>query len=864
MESLNLKLFKFLFILFLTLPVVAHAQLREDIIFYESVLNSINQSTGASKPQTCGTLVTEIKKCSELFHLFERDKSTGLFFGMISDSPWDTCKKYISSSKDISLSELEKILAHNKKTSLGMRSDYFSSRVDECFLGNRKIKKEDADTQKKMIVSMGYDYLNRLKKSTSHLSEEVKRLNAIMGEPVETGLPCANFTMPDDLKICQDIKTHKCQSKNELSLYTNSLYENAIEPMAALKKAHSELSLKFSKTRTLKKTENQKVLNDLTNKMKSIESQFPILRGKALSSFISKETDGGKLPALNKLESAVKNQLQENRQNILKKLNENIDMNNCIVHGDEGYCKKFSEHFERIPSHEDVFFFDKDQPTNRQKNLAATEIYNSNQCLDNFRGLKSEFNSFAADFSINVGLTLFTGGTGLLARAGGHGVKAALAGHKAMLVADAAFLGTGVDEAISHCSKELNKLESVNVSSNSSSSSSLICPLPLSSPEHVLVANYQGCITGAMMASLNVLPFVPAVATKYLSRVKNKIGSNKSGSVVDDLLHFNAPKKVFDSHDLRSTGLILLPGKTQEATSLFKRDGVYVYIIDDKGKMVISHRTPDLSAGIKEGDQFLGTHRGLYNKMSETGSTVVTAAGEIRVIGGVPVKVSPRAGSFHNTAEDIFISMRKTASPEEIKSIDSFLDFYSKIPAKDKSDPMMVEMLVEDFMEAHPGAEVVYNKMKQHLQELTDKRLGIAKEAMESRGLLPKEIETKFVRDVAGDAHVEGKAAAIAEINCSKSNSCANQLETYQKVARQFLAKYKSADKIEDALVLKMKAKEFEGASKRDQVFRFLNQRSPLLFKEGPIEFIQSSNPAGAGLTAEDVFKYMREWSEQF
>lgn len=860
METLKMRALTFISALFmLALPVAGRAELRDDFMFYGEALESVNQTTGANKTYVCGTLVHEVKSCSKLFNLFERDKSTGFFFGMISDSPWDACKKSISSAKEISLNELEKKLAGNNRTSLGLRNDYFTSRIEQCYPENKRVKKEDADNQKKMIVTMGYDYLNRLKKSTGQFAEEVKRLNSILGEPVETGLPCSDFSMPHDSLICQDIKKEKCKSINELAFYTNTLYENAIEPIVALKKTHAQLFEKFSKTRTMRRPENQEALKDITNKIKSIEAQFPILKGKMLASFMSSETEGGRVPSRNKIESAVKAQLQENRANVVKKLNENIDMNNCLVYGDESFCKKFSDHFERVPAHEDVSFFEK-SGTDRLKNLAATELYNTNQCLDNFRGLKNEFNSFAADFSINVGLTLFTGGTGLLARAGGQGVKVALAGHKAMLVADAAFLGAGVEEAISTCSKELNKLETIAPEKLNSNKT---CPAPLSSPENVLVSNYQGCVTGAMMASLNALPFVPAAVSKYL-KAKGALSERAVASEVGDLMKFKAPKKAFDPHDLRTAGTILPAGKAQSKADVFKRDGVYVYIVDDKGNMVISHRTPDLRAGTKEGDQYLGTHRGLYNKLSEKGEALVVSAGEIRVIGGVPVKVSPRAGSFHNTPEEVLMNMGSFAKAEEKKTIDALLNEYKKIPAKDRSDPMMVEMYIEDFLDVNPGARDIFNKMQSQLSELADKRLAIVKEGMEKRGLLSKDIETKFSRDVGGDAHVEGKAAAIAEINCYKNKSCADQLAAYQGVAKKFLEKYKSVDKIEDALVAKMMAKQNEGSSKKDQVFRFLNQRSALLFKEGPIEFIQSSNPEKLGLSADDVFKYMDEWSRQF
>lgn len=848
-----------LFFLFLSFPIVGKADFS-DVAFYGDVLKSFNQTTGLNKTYICGALIHEQKNCSHLFNMFERDKSTGLFFGMISDSPWDTCKKYVNSSKEISIGELEKKLAENKQTSLGLRNDYFSSKIEQCLPTNKKLKPADLETQKKIIVTMGYDYLNRFKKSTGQLADEVKRLNSILGESIESGLPCGDFSMPHDAKICQDIKSQKCKSNNELGIFVDTLYENAIEPLIALKKANKELSEKFSKTRTLYRPENREILKDLKNKIKSIESQFPLLKGKMLGAFLESETEGGKIPSKSKLQAAVKGQLVENRNNITKKINENIDLNNCIVYGDDSYCKKFNEHLERMPPHQDVVFFEKDG-SNRLKNLASTELYNTNQCLDDFRGLKNEFNSFASDFSINVGLTIFTGGAGLLARAGGTGVKAALAGHKAMLVADAAFLGAGVDEAISTCSKELNKLEQISPEKNQTINA---CPASLASPEHVVVANYQGCVTGAMMASLNALPFVPAVVSKYLSRTRAPKMATGSASEMNDLMKFKAPKKAFDPHDLRTTGTILPSGKVQDPSVVFNRDGVYVYIVDDKGNMVLSHRTPNLNAGTKDGDQFLGTHRGLYNKLSEKGDAVVVAAGEIRVVGGVPITVSPRAGSFHNTPEEVLANMKKSVTPEENKMIDNLLAEYRNLSPEDRSNSMMVDMHFEDYLDDNPAAKETFNKMQKHLKDLTEKRLEVAKEAMTSRGLTSKNVETKFTHEVSGDAHIEGRAAAVAEINCSKDKSCAKQMETYQKLAKKFIEKYNGPKESEKAVMAKLEFKDLNGLSQKEKAFQFFGQRSYLLFKEGPIEFIQNARPEKFGITADEALKYLDEWSKQF
>ncbi len=842
------------------MPLAGVAELREDVNFFQSILGSINKTPNT---YVCGTLIHEQKSCSYLFNLFERDRSTGMFFGMISDSPWDTCKKYIKTSQDISLTELEKKLAENNRTALGLRNNYFSSKVAECLPEKYKRNDKDVVAQSKIILTLGYDYLNRIKKSTGQLTEEIKALNSIIGESIDTGIPCGDFSMPHDSKICQDIRNQKCKPLNELNLYTDTLYENAIEPLIALKSSYKSLLDGFVKTRTLGRHANQEILKDIRNKIKSLENQFPLLKGKTLGPFLDKETADGKIPSKSKLQNAVKAQLVENRANLSKKLDENIDMNNCLVYGDDSYCKKFTDNFERMPPREDVTFFEKgSSPANRLKNYAASELYGTNQCMDNFRGLKTEFNAFAADFTINVGLTVFTAGSGLLLRAGSQGVKAAVASHKAMLLADAAFLAVGVDEAISTCSKELNKLESMPVTEKAAQNT---CPVSLATPQHAVVANYQGCVTGAMLASLNALPFVPAAVSKYLARVKAPKNSGEAVSGLNSLLKFKAPKKAFDPHDLRTAGTILPAGKVQDAAEVFKRDGVYVYIVDDKGNMVLSHRTPDLSAGTRDGDQFLGTHRGLYNKLAEKGGDVtVVAAGEVRVVGGVPIRVSPRAGSFHNTPEEVLAAMKQSASADDKLIIDSLMKEYGKLSPADRANSMMVDMHMEDFLDLNPGAKEVFEKMQKSLVELTDKRLQTAKDAMASKGLLPKDIDTKFVRDVAGDAHIEGRAAAIEEINCSKIKSCADQLDSYQKVAKKFMAKYKSPEKSEQAVLKKLSVEDLAGLSKKERVFQFFNHRSYLLFKEGPIEFMQNARPEKFGITEQEALKYLDEWSKQF
>jgi hypothetical protein len=824
----------------------AKADLRENAKFYNSTIKKIN--TPKKFSINCLNQIKEAKECSYLFSLFERDQSTGMFFGMISDSPWDSCKKYITQSKNISTQELENRYSRDDRTSLGIRSNFFSTKMNECLNS-----KSEQETQEKIIVSMGYDYLNRINQSTNKLTNEIKSINNILGDPIEKNIPCDEFNFPNDKKICTDIKNQNCLSKNELETFSKQIFETAIEPIIALNK-----KLRALRSQTFGRGGVPKFIRDEIKKVENsivlIEEQNPIIKGKTLRPFIESLSSSELSVDNNKLQNTIKSQLIENRKALSDKINENIDMNNCLLNGEERYCKKFNDNSKRLPPHQDIMFFEKGNLTDQQKkiNYTTSEFYNATQCMDNFRGLKNEFNEFATDFSVNVGLTLLSGGVGALAKIG-QGAKIAIYSERAMMVIDAGFLGTGVKEAAENCSNELNKLELKNTDSLKS-----VCPISQSSPESIVVANYQSCVTGAILSSLNALPFVPIAVSKYLARSKSQksIIENLSADT-QKLISFKGPRKAMDPYDLKKTGTILPAGKIQNVQKVFERDGVYVFIIDEKGNMVISHRAPDLNAGTKDTNQFLGTHRGLYSKLLESGESTVVAAGEIRVIGGRPISVSPRAGSFHNTPEDILISL-KAASSEEQKAIDSLLAEYKTAP---KDDPFHME----DFVDAHPKLKAIFEEVQKKLKELNDKRMDIVKNSMEEKKLIPKESNVNFNTNVSGDAHIEGKAAAIAEIECSKNKSCAGQIVALKESARKFLEKYKTPKEAVDTIFLKYKnVDDVLKLSERERAYQFFQRRSELLLKEGPIEFLQNSRPESYGLKMENAMKYFDDWAKQF
>lgn len=837
-------------LLFIYLPSIGLADVKDDARFVVQTLEEINNSPF---DHTCGAAVESSEECSHLFEMFERDRGTGFFFGAIGESPWDACKEQVPSHEYISVGQLEKRFSKDTRVSLGVKDDYFSNMARKCF----PRKRDEGERQQKAIITMGYSYLNRIQESTGALSKEIMNLNSLMGEPLDKDLPCESFSMPKDAAICQQIKRGDCSANNDLDVYAGTLSENVVEPYVALKLAREKLWIGQGRSQR-----NRARIEDLDNKIKYLERENPILKGKLFSKFLKREgVSKGKAPSTRAVSAALREQFSQNRSLLKEKLEENINLNKCVVYGGDEYCDDFDKNMKRIPPHESLAFFEPTEANKRAsalEDLAVEQYYNSVSCIDEFRGLKNEFNSFAGGLALDVGLTLFTGGTALLIKAGAQGTRAAVAAHRVALAADTAYLGVGVEEAVEVCSEELNKLEH-NESDNSEQN---FCPRAVSAPEIEVVANYQGCVTGAMMASLNALPFVPAVVSKYTRKAADAKLAEYAKSLPKS---FGAPRKAFDPHDLRFAGKVFPRGKKLKPGEVFDRDGVYVYIVDDKGNMVISHRAPDLKADIGVDDQFLGTHRGLYNTLNsnQAGGEVV-AAGEIRVVGGHPITVNPRAGSFHTTHSDVLEDMARNGDEIQKKNVAALRREIDDLPEHAKDNMFIMEMELEDILTDRPEVMEAFNQMKKQLDEVTTDRLGVAQDAMKSRGLLSDNVPTKFDKNIAGDAHIEGRAAAVAEINCRKDSGCVKELMAYQKTAKRFLEKYKTPKDSEEAVLKTVDFSKTEFNTQQEKAFQFFGERSNLLFKEGPIEFMENAKPDSFGLSREEALEHLPQWLEQF
>jgi hypothetical protein len=487
---------------------------NEQSAIIDLVSRSLDSVNGPFK-YSCGVESKEVIDCPYLVEQFSSDTSTGLFFQLISDSPWNSCNKYIkTSSKDISLEEFENDLSNEPSRDLGIRSTYFTTQIGKCFDSKKKSAQEQ-ELQKKSILAMSYNYLNKIKSNTNTLSKEIVNINSLLSEDLLTDLPCDEFNMPHDSAYCLSVKSNNCKTRGGLGDLSTELYINAIEPIHALSLKIKEIKKRYA-GRGGAVTKRKKI-SEIKNIIEFIKAENPLLQGSHLSKFIDDSmTNDYELPSMKDFKNHMKVQLKDNKSILQSKLKRNIKMNNCILYGDSSECDDFDEDLAEIPYQSTPMAFSKDEiqtKDNRKKQMAREQLYQVPECMDRSRNLKNEFNSFALNLSVNVGLTVATGGAALALRAGQLG-KAALAAKAVTLGADAAFLSTGVIKAIDSCNKHLNGMKKISKSSNEN-----ICPISLDNPGFIKTSNVLGCVSAALLASVDALPFVPSIASRATRNV---------------------------------------------------------------------------------------------------------------------------------------------------------------------------------------------------------------------------------------------------------------------------------------------------------------------------------------------------------
>lgn len=470
------------------------------------------------------------KTCPYVFTQFEKDKQDGLIASLFNDSPgrapFDLCDNSVNVSdrQHLSSQELEQRLAENDETSLGLSSDFFVSKGEECYQNSLYDKSEDeVEHEKKIILSMGYHYLNRTKRGTSELMQYLASVNSLLGENVVAGISCDAFVMPSEFKLCQQLQGGSCQPKGGLETAASDLMENFVEPLLALKLKEEEVRKKGSPLgRSRKSTALKKVLDAI----EVLENSNPILSGNKMESFLEREVySKKKLPTQAALMGALKEQLVQDKKAALERLDENHELNRCLIYGDSNDCENFEEILAKTPTINSVYNYSnqnyrqrlkesKDPRVERSKAKVESLYYSVPQCYDSMREIKTGVDELTIETGLGIGLTIATFGTGALVAGG----RASVIASGSILAADTAYFATGMKEAIKTCQQSLGSLGSLAGGTQSYSGQKFQCPKGVASPAYHAKDDVAGCVSAVVLAGIDGLPFVPAVVKKFAEK----------------------------------------------------------------------------------------------------------------------------------------------------------------------------------------------------------------------------------------------------------------------------------------------------------------------------------------------------------
>ena len=318
------------------------------------------------------------------------------------------------------------------------------------------------------------------------------------------------------------------------------------------------------------------------------------------------------------------------------------------------------------------------------------------------------------------------------------------------------------------------------------------------------------------------------------------------------------PQKVLDAKSELQHAGTLIGINDRDALAMVKkqigeRDGVYVYLLDKKGNLIISHRAPNLSLDASQ-EAYLATHRGLYNqllkdlKLPVDSKHPIVAAGEMRVIGGKVRTVSDQAGSFHHSITEELLNTKKiTIDPNDQKLIDELI-------ALDK-DPDPFAIL--DYLDENPQAAKFYQAARDKTEMDKKEKLEIVEEKLRTLQLISKEVKPATYAGAA-DSHYSAGQAAVFELQCRKNAYCGKILEIAREKNQSVLNHF-SGDtrKIEEIGIVERQ----DGSYIADFI-----SRPDMLIKEGGTEWLAQLKKDPAQFTKEDferLSSQLEKWSKE-
>jgi hypothetical protein len=213
-----------------------------------------------------------------------------------------------------------------------------------------------------------------------------------------------------------------------------------------------------------------------------------------------------------------------------------------------------------------------------------------------------------------------------------------------------------------------------------------------------------------------------------------------------DLKPFSQMRSMLQPWELKRAGLFISDSQSPNLPNLLAamklRDGTYPLLIDKEGSVIITHRLPNNQPGVNVA--YLGTHRGLFFSFEEAlrRKPQVVFAGQVRVVGGVPISLTDQASTFHDVAVEM------------------------------KQDPRKMSL-------------------RDQLIQSNQRRLVFASDLLIKLGIINASTEIKNFQKVVSslgvaDGHVTAQYSALFEMRCRGNPECwgkVERLESYLRVA---------------------------------------------------------------------------------
>ena len=433
--------------------------------------------------------------CPNFVYSIKKSQEQSSFFNFI-EKPSSQCP--LNPDK-ISVAEYELQLAADPQISLGIPPPHVFS-AQRCLA-------LDTPQKNKIAASSYYWLANRFNDGELNVIEQVSSINRLLEESSLSGISCESKLNPHLDLWCKQLK--KCASSQSIDQF----YQEA----ESIVKMKEEL-IKESGSRlaciTPSKVEGVLSKSPPCRVLVALNSLYPWLEGEYFNSAYNKNKD---------VKAALKVQLRHNRD---KLINENLTVirknRDCFLGSSPKACGSLEEALDGLPNID----ITQDLNLSDEKKIQRSTIANYFgylECVSSKHQAIEKTNEILTDSAINAGLTIATAGLGSLATSsrlvaltkGAENTAKAL--ENLIWGMDGTYLGSGTYLAVSHCRSFLDQLTGLDLTKKTSSPS-----CSSSNVDQITTINdYKACVlTGLTDIAPNLLPFLPAIAKLFGTRVK--------------------------------------------------------------------------------------------------------------------------------------------------------------------------------------------------------------------------------------------------------------------------------------------------------------------------------------------------------